>query len=427
MDEMSPQTDPRETGAATEGLVLGDRARIAVLVVVMVAIALGAVVAGAVPAVTFVFALVACVMIHEGGHYLAAKRSGMKVTEFFFGFGPRLWSIRRGETEYGIKAIPAGGYVKILGMSNLEADIDPAEERRTYRQGTYPRKMAVALAGVATHFVIAFVLLMLMWTVVGFPRYDEPTREIATVGQGTAAEAAGLRTGDEILALDGQPVAEWSEIPPFIRDRPGQPVTISVSRSGERTDVVAVPETRNPDGEAVGFLGVSPAPATEKVGPIAAIGRSAQGVGDVTVGSVQGLISFFSPGSLQSYGSQLFGGTAPAAGEDGEARPVSVVGIVRLADQAAGTESGVFLFLSVLVLLNIFLAILNLVPLPPFDGGHVAIGTYERLRTRKGAEPYRADVSKLMPLTAAVVAALVVLGGSAILLDITSPLANPFG
>ena len=117
--------------------------------------------------VGIIVGLVLTIMLHEWGHYIAAKKSGMKVTEFFLGFGPRLWSVRKGETEYGIKAIPFGGYVKIIGMSNLERDIDPADEPRTYRQGSYPKRMLVALAGVATHFLMAFTLLVILLSAVG--------------------------------------------------------------------------------------------------------------------------------------------------------------------------------------------------------------------------------------------------------------------
>ncbi|HEX8771166.1 MAG TPA: site-2 protease family protein, partial [Acidimicrobiales bacterium] len=130
---------------------------------------------GSVPIVAFIMAVVLIVMIHELGHFITAKRAGMKVTEYFLGFGPRLWSVRRGETEYGIKAIPLGGYVKILGMSNMEKDIDPADETRTFREGSYPARMIVLLAGVLSHFVIAFLLLMLVWTVVGVPNVDKAT------------------------------------------------------------------------------------------------------------------------------------------------------------------------------------------------------------------------------------------------------------
>ena len=113
-----------------------------------------------------VFGIIAIVMIHETGHFVAAKKFGMKATEYFFGFGPRLWSTQRGETEYGIKAIPAGGYVRIIGMSPLE-EVAPEEEHRTYRGKPFWQKSIVVMAGVASHFVIAFILLWTADVVVG--------------------------------------------------------------------------------------------------------------------------------------------------------------------------------------------------------------------------------------------------------------------
>ena len=118
------------------------------------------------PALIVVLSLVFMIFMHELGHYLTAKRAGMKVTEFFIGFGPRIWSFTRGETEYGVKLIWAGAYVKILGMNNLE-EVDPADESRTYRQKSYPSRLSVAVAGSAMHFLMALVLLFMIFGVVG--------------------------------------------------------------------------------------------------------------------------------------------------------------------------------------------------------------------------------------------------------------------
>src|SRR5436309_3494332 len=136
-----------------------------------------AVVTGFSPFLAVIGALIAIVMLHEFGHFVTAKWSGMKVSEYFFGFGPRLWSIKKGETEYGIKAIPVGGYVRILGMNNLE-QVDPADEPRTYRQKSYPRRLLVAVAGSTMHFVSAFFVLVMLWTAVGVPHR---TAEVGTI------------------------------------------------------------------------------------------------------------------------------------------------------------------------------------------------------------------------------------------------------
>ncbi|MGH9225866.1 MAG: M50 family metallopeptidase [Acidimicrobiales bacterium] len=399
--------------------------RAVALLVGMAALIVLSIVSGSFPAVAFVLALIASVTLHEAGHFVSAKWANMKVTEFFFGFGPRLWSFRKGETEYGAKAIPAGGYVKIIGMSNLEKGIDPVDEPRTYRQQSYPRRLVVAVAGIVTHFVIAFLILMLMWTVVGVPRDDKPTLTIGSISRlesgPSPAQEAGFKIGDRIVSLDGQPVTAWEELPRQIRARPGQPMTFVVERDGQQLTLTATPAGVNPEGEQVGFIGIGSKVAVETVHPLVAVGRSAEDLGRLTVGSVKALGAFFSPSSLGDYTDQLIGG--PSSPEDEESRPVSVVGVVRIADQAA--ESGLFEFLAILVMINIFVAVFNMVPLLPLDGGHIAIATYERIRSRKGERHY-ADVQKLLPLTAAVVMFLVILGVTSVWLDITNPVGNPF-
>ncbi len=397
--------------------------RAVVLLAGIVVLILLSVRTGAFPAVAFVLALVLSVMLHEAGHFVTAKWAGMKVTEFFFGFGPRLWSFRKGETEYGAKAIPAGGYVKIIGMSNLEKDVDPEDEPRTYRQQSYPKRLLVAVAGILTHFIIAFLILVFVWSVVGVPNESKPTLEIDAISRlrtgPSPADEAGFEVGDRIVAVDGQPVSSWRDLQPYIQARPGQAITFVVDRDGVQHTLVATPTTVNRDGKDVGFVGIGAKPTIEKIGFVSALGKSAGQLGRLTIGSVKALGAFFSPGSLRDYADQLTGRPAP----DEETRPVSVVGITRIASQAA--DRGLFDFLGILVLLNVFIAIFNLIPLLPLDGGHIAIATYERLRTRKGKPPYRADVTKLLPLTAAVVALLVVLGITSVWLDIVDPINLP--
>ncbi len=421
-DPGSPPEDP--TSAPPEVRPeASSPARALLLLAAMVAIVALSIANGSFPAVAFVLALVASVMLHEAGHYLTAKWTGMKVTEFFFGFGPRLWSFRRGETEYGVKAIPAGGYVKIIGMSNLDKGIDPADEPRTYRQQSYPRKVLVGVAGIVTHFVMALVILVFTWTVVGVPDPDRPTREVGSISRlesgPSPAEEAGFRVGDRIVSVDGRALGGWDELPPYIRERPGQAITFVVERDGRQVTLTATPAPVTPEGTARGFVGIGSEPEVERVNPLVAVGRSVQDIGRLTVGSVKALGTFVSPSSLGDYGDQVIGGDRG----DPEARPVSVVGVVRIADQAA--DSGLFAFIGILVMLNIFVAVFNMVPLLPLDGGHIAIATYERIRSRRG-RTYHADVQKLLPLTAAVVVLLVTLGLTSVWLDITDPLGNPF-
>lgn len=380
------------------------------------------------PVVAFCIAMVAVVMIHEAAHFAAAKWSGMKATEFFFGFGPRLWSIRKGETEYGIKAIPFGGYVKIIGMSNLDKDIDPADEPRTFRQGSYPKRMLVAMAGVITHFVMAFLLLVILLTAVGVPNYQNPSLTIGNLSRldtGAApAVDAGFQVGDRLVSVDGIAVNQWEDVPPIIRTNAGRALSFVVERDGSRLNLTATPAAlAGEDGQTRGFIGVGPKPTVERMNPLAASGRAVSDIWKLSTGSLKALGSFFAPSSLSDYAGQLTNANndTPVAGED--ERFVSVVGVARIAGQAA--ESGIFNVVYLLVLLNIFIGVFNLVPLLPLDGGHVAIGTYERLRSRAGRR-YQADVGKMMPVAAAVILVLVLIGVTSIYLDIVKPVANPF-
>ena len=140
------------------------RIRLVLLVGAVVSFGLVGGVSGLVVVLSFVIML----LLHELGHFLVARWSGMQVTEFFIGFGPRLWAFRKGETTYGVKAVPAGAYVRITGMTSLDV-VDPAEEHRTYRAQTYTRRLAVALAGSAVHFVVALLLLFGLYGLVGTP------------------------------------------------------------------------------------------------------------------------------------------------------------------------------------------------------------------------------------------------------------------
>jgi membrane-associated protease RseP (regulator of RpoE activity) len=427
----APQTDVAQTGAVEPGAprtpqVPPDEG-LSKLIPIAAIIALGiawSVSAGTFPMVAFALAIVAMVMIHETGHFVTAKWAGMKVTEYFFGFGPRLWSIRKGETTYGIKALPLGGYVKIIGMSNLERGVDPADEPRTYRQQSYPKRVLVAVAGVVTHFVVAFLLLVLLWTVLGVPRDDRPTLTVGSISRlesgATPAIDAGFQVGDRIVSVDGQAITRWDELPPYIRQNADRELDFVVERDGALVNLTATPAAIPREGETVGFIGIGPKPSVEKLGLVSGMGRAVTSMWDLTTASVKGLGSIFTPSSLRDYADNLTGTPEPGTEDQ---RPVSVVGVVRIAGQAA--DSGYFNLVYLLVLLNLFVAVLNLVPLLPFDGGHIAVATYERLRSRAGRR-YHADVGKLMPLTAAVVVVMVLLGVTSIYLDIVKPLSNPF-
>ena len=379
------------------------------------------IVTGAFPFVLVVIALIVMIMLHELGHFLTAKWSGMKVTEYFLGFGPRLWSVRKGETEYGVKAIPAGGYVRIVGMSNLE-QIDPADEPRTYRQQSFPRRLSVAVAGSTMHYIIAFVLLFALVTAVGVPGTTLTIGDVSKLQKGLSpAEQAGLRKDDRIVSVDGVRPNDWSALVRYVQKRPGKEIRFVVERKGAQVALTVVPAHANPEGQRVGFVGIAPHVRNTRVGPIAGLDQSVRGIGNGTVLTVKALGSFFAPHRLKNYADQIVGQTGQGSTATNSDRPISVVGATRVAGHLAQDHRFSELLL-LLIGINIFVAIFNMIPLLPFDGGHVAIAVYERLRSRKGRR-YHADVAKLLPLTSAVVVFLVVFGVAVIYLDIVRPIS----
>ncbi len=188
-----------------------------------------------------VAAIIVMIFLHELGHYIMAKRAGMLVTEFFIGFGPRIWSFQRGETEYGIKAIPAGAYVRIIGMSNME-EVDPALESRTYRQKSFGQRIGVAVAGSTMHFLIAIVLLFVQFALIGGP--DGDRWQVGNVSEGSAAEAAGLQLDDEIVGFDGTPISSFDDFRAEIADAQPGTIDLEVVRAGETITVPVTLSTR---------------------------------------------------------------------------------------------------------------------------------------------------------------------------------------
>jgi membrane-associated protease RseP (regulator of RpoE activity) len=354
--------------------------------------------------------LVVMVMLHEAGHLVAARKSGMKATEYFLGFGPRLWSFRRGETEYGVKAIPAGGYVRIIGMSNLE-EVDPDDEPRTYRQSTTGRRLVVVLAGVTVNIVLAWILFTVALAGRGY-LVEGPSTTVRQVVAGSAAADAGIEAGDRFVAVGGQPVASWDELRTEIERRGGEESTFVVERDGQRVELVATPGKR--DGQ--GFLGIGPASAVRDISLLGAIPEGFRAIGDVTVGTAEGIGKLFTPSGVQRYADN-FTSEAPEPGSQADReRPRSLIGIV---DEGSALVAGdVWALLWLLGAVSLVLAIFNLLPLLPFDGGHAVVVVYEAIASRIKGRTVRVDFRKLMPVTAVVLAVFLLLGLSAMVLDI---------
>ncbi len=383
------------------------------------------------------------IFLHELGHFLTAKWAGMKVTEFFLGIGPKLWSFRRGETEYGIKAIPVVAYVRVVGMSNLE-DVDPADEARTYRQQPYWRRMSVAVAGSTMHFLMVLLCIFLVLVFHGRPGGTSlfPTEKqflraedaaatapdwVVIVTDGGPAQKAGIRSGDHLVSFDGEQVKNFDALKDLVLPRKGDTVPVVVERDGrERTIDVKI--GARDDDESKGFLGVGPSLRPVHYGVVDGAGRTFVEFGNGVVATVASVRQIFSPSGISDLADQVANpnttstseeptGSTTKPGEEAgpRQRPVSIFGAIGIgADFLREGWIGLIYFLAIL---NVFVGVFNLIPLLPLDGGHVAIATYERIRSRKGRR-YHADVAKLLPLTYVVVLALVLLGVASLYLDI---------
>lgn len=401
-------------------------------------VALGLIVARTgwlIPAV--VAAVLFMVVGHEFGHFITARLTGMKVTEFFVGFGPRLWSVRRGETEFGIKALPLGGYVRIVGMSSLE-QIDDADEPRSYRAQSYPRRVLVASAGSLMHAVMAFVVVVASLMFLGVPDNSRVGINSVTVwdaGTSTPAQRAGMLPGDEVLALNGRPV---TDVTTFIGEihrstgvsvsllirRGDREITLSVTPVDGRTVKVQGIPLADPSGPAIGYLGIGIDTLYSRVGPWKSLTTSGHYIWTLFTSAVSSLPHMFAPSQFSSlFRDVTDAGAAQQAATTGQ-RPVSGYGAVRLAVQSA--EAGPREFIQIFATLNIFIGVLNLIPMMPLDGGLIAVATYERIRTRKGQPRYQADLTKMTPFVYAFLALLAVLFISTLYLDIVHPIANPF-
>lgn len=367
----------------------------------------------------FAAVLITVVLIHEAGHFFTAKAFGIKVEEFFVGFGPRLWSTRRGETEYGVKLIPAGGYVRIAGMNPFE-ELPPEQLPRTFGAKPAWQRAVVIATGPLTHFVVALLALFVFFVAVGATVETSPV--VASVqprlsGHASPAASVGLRRGDRIVALDGRLVTSTQQLLGFTRSHIGEEVSVTVVRGGRRLTVRAVPERSVVGGRVIGRLGITVASLGqrhERLGPIRAGQQAFVQTGSTIKGVLLSLGRVFGASGFARIGQLLMGNAQRTAND-----ATSIVGASRLAGEAAQAGAWEFVFW-IVVLFNVFVGILNLVPLPPLDGGHLAVIAYEKLRRR------RPDVRKLVPVTALVTGLIVLLAISLAYIDITNPLPNPF-
>ena len=382
----------------------------------------------------FIVILIVIVMLHELGHYVTARWAGMKVTEYFVGFGPRLWSVRRGEIEYGVKAIPAGGYVRITGFTVLE-DVAEEDEPRAYRQQPFWKRIIVGSAGSAMHFIIAFVLALIVVFSFGVASNNV---EVAALEhwQGVAhtpAQLAGIKAGDTIVSVNGKALTSLTSFENTIGHSVGKSVTLGVERDGKVRDVKVTPRSGKgikADGEALtskGYIGVEIGGSLQSVSPGHAVVAALDNIRSSTASEVSGVVRTFSPSGFDSVLHQVTSSkdaSQAAAHPTTSVRPVSLVGIANLGVQAQ--HAGLYTLLELLILINVIFGLLNMLPILPFDGGHVAVAAYEWIRTKKGQPYYKADITKLFPVVAVLLAFLAVFVISALYLDVAHPLKNVF-
>lgn len=415
--------------------------------------------------VALIAALVISIALHELGHMLPAKRFGVKVTQYMIGFGPTIWSRRRGDTEYGVKAILLGGYIRMIGMfppgpdgqlrasstgrfgtliEQARADsaaeiVEPGDERRTFYNLTVPRKLVVMLGGPVMNLLLAILLFAIVFAGFGTPT---PSTTVSTVtacvptaadpqglcGDGeqpTAAAAAGLRPGDRIVAWDGVPMADWPALSRAIRTSAGAEHEVTIVRDGQEI-TLAVPLTTI-DGALLGeesaprgFLGVSPLVELQPM-PVAAVPGQ---MWDITVRSTQALASF--PAKMVGLTEAAF--TDQARDPEG---PVGVVGVSRISGEVAAADAPpswrIAQFLAIVASLNLFLFLFNLLPILPLDGGHVAGALYEGARRqaarwRGRPDPGPVDVARMLPLAYTVALILITMSVIILWADIVKPI-----
>ena len=362
---------------------------------------------------TFVFVagLLVSVFLHEVGHFVTARRTGMKATQFFMGFGPRVFSFRRGETEYGLRALPLGAFVRIIGMNDLD-EVDEADEPRAYRSKSYPRRLLVITAGSLMHMVIAFTIFLGVYVTSGGPYRSGQAIVMSTMNP-SPAWTAGIKPGDEIISIAGVEVSSYdSIIIEMARHKPGDTVRVSFLHNGDvTTRAVTLAESPSIDGR--GFLGVyADDYGHKRLDPFLAARRSIGDIGGNMRDSFTGMFTVLNP--LNSW-EQVTHKDAPV-----EKRPTTVVGISQVGGQV-GRDYGLPGVLLLLGYVNVFVGMFNMLPLLPFDGGHAAIATYERIRSRRG-RVYRADIGKMVPVATAVVGLLLILFVTGLYLDVTRPI-----
>ena len=368
----------------------------------------------------FIVALLLSVMVHEFGHYITARRFGMWVSEFFVGFGKRIWSVQRGETEFGVKAIPAGGYCKIEGMSPSD-QMPVGEEERAFYKASSVKKLVVLGAGSFLHFVIGFVLLFTLFAGIGT---NQVLPVISEVVPDSAAQAAGLQPGDEFLSINGKKVTDWYKDVEVIRNSEGAELTLVLDRNGEEISTTVSARLTEIDGTTRYVLGIVNDVGLQRSGLWLSFKNSAIVTKSFLTESVKSLAKL--PEKIPA----LWGATV--RGEERDVNGlVGVVGVARVSGQAVGSDKldpmeRLATFVLIVASLNIFVGIFNLLPILPLDGGHMAVAIADEIRAffarlRGRQRPAPIDVTVLTPITMVVFVILASLTLLLLVADVINP------
>ncbi len=418
--------------------------------------------------VVFAVGLLASIALHEVGHLYPAKKFGVKVTQYFVGFGKTVWSVRRGETEYGLKAFPLGGYVKLVGMlppdkgdgqgrvrssntglfTQLVADarsaeyelVQPGEEDRLFYRKAWWKKLIVMTGGPVVNIVLAVLLFFVLLVGIGAPT---ATLTVAAVSdcvipivekravcepgdQVAPAKEAGLRPGDTITSFNGRDVTSWGQLTDLIRSNADGDAEIGIVRDGQPmtlradTTVTARPDLTDPARNVeVGFLGVGPTSVYVRQG-VGAVGST---MWAYTKATGEGIVHL--PQRMVGVVDAAFGGERQVDS------PMSVVGASRVAGELVtadqtSTLDDAYALMSLLATVNLFVALFNFVPLLPLDGGHIAGALWEGLRRgfarlTHRPDPGYVDVAKMLPVAYGVAGLLMAMGVLLIYADIVNP------
>jgi membrane-associated protease RseP (regulator of RpoE activity) len=420
-------------------------------------------------AIVFFALVMASIALHEIGHLVPGKLFNVKTTEYFVGFGRTLWSRRRGETEYGVKAVPVGGYVRLIGMfppakgrpdqiraystgpfralaDNARAaewsTIRPDDQGRLFYQKPFWQKLIIMASGPAMNILLAFVILLGVAATYGVYRSQLTISKVqecivvvnaadktCTGKPPTPAALSGIQPGDKIVAFNGIAVSSWDDVSSLIRANLDHPALVTVERSGQRLDlkpvntvITGVPDRYDPSRRiAAGFFGVEPEVVRERGGPIAVVGDMWQ----MTKQTVVALAYFPAKVFYTAY-NLVTGQPRDIYG------PMSIVGASRAAGEIASTDqidaaAKVASLFTVLGAVNLFVALFNFVPLLPLDGGHVAAALYEAVRRtfarlRGRPDPGPVDTAKLLPVAYVVGGVILISGAVLILADIIDPI-----